>query len=112
MLILCAMPGDKIPNFNLWQLFTADKLAHTLIFTVFIFLLIIGFKKQYTFQKLRYHAKKTAFIIALLYGIFLEIMQYLFFTSRVADVNDIIANISGCFIGLLMFRWVYGSELY
>lgn len=112
MFILCTMPGEKIPNFSLWELFTVDKLAHAIIFAVFIFLLIVGFKKQHAYLTLRFHAKKTAFLIALVYGISLELIQYFFFPSRAGDINDIIANISGCFIGLIAFRWVYGKELF
>lgn len=109
--VLCAMPADDFPNMSFWDLLNFDKVAHATVFAMLTLFLIVGFKKQYTFDWLRENAKKTAIIGSICYGGLLEVLQGTVFAARSMDVLDFIANTAGCFLGLLAFRMIYGKRL-
>lgn len=54
--------------------------------------------------------KKTGFflvmIIVLGTSLFIEVMQYFWFLSRSADVDDVILNLLGGVLGYLIYKWV------
>lgn len=80
-----------------------DKLEHTFAYFVLILCLLIAFKKNQLLQK------KTLLLLIIgcsLYGIALEVVQYVFFPNRYFEWWDAIANVSGVLIGTLIFRLV------
>jgi len=106
----------SIPGFDLvyndpWRLFEFDKLAHMVLFAGFVLTQIIAYRKQIALRKLRNHAKKYAVVIALVYGALIEFFQSQFFFLRTSDPVDFLANAIGVFLGLALFRLIYGSEL-
>lgn len=46
----------------------------------------------------------SALIISTTYGIGMEVVQYTFFPGRYFEFWDIVANISGAFAGVILFR--------
>lgn len=59
------------------------------------------------FGLVHYQAERPAFksfMIATMLGICIEVIQYSFFPGRFFEILDIIANISGSIIGLLIFK--------
>lgn len=73
----------------------SDKLVHIFLYTVFSFLLLLENKKG-----------KGIFIrlpFALFYGILMELFQHYFTLHRSMEFYDILANLSGIFIGLLFY---------
>ena len=111
ILALCGIPGDHLPDLSIWELLSFDKVAHAFVFALLVVFLLIGFKKQFTYPWLRYNAKKTALIFSISYGGLIELFQGTVFAGRTTDVIDFIANTLGCFLGLLLFRLIYGKEL-
>ena len=49
--LLILMPGEKIPDTDAF--FSFDKIAHTVVFCILTFLMIIGFSKQFKYEKLK-----------------------------------------------------------
>ena len=72
-----------------------DKVAHLILYAVFSFLWYGAFS---------YILKKNVIWysvgFAILFGIAMEIVQFLFFKDRSFEVSDIIANIIGSFVGV------------
>lgn len=106
ILILCGIPGRDIPHISFLEILSFDKFVHAGIFFVLISLTVRGFLVQTNFIKLQQSAKLIAFILCVIYGGLLEIMQTTLFEERSADVFDFAANSFGCIIGILMYNWV------
>ncbi|MCB0397085.1 MAG: VanZ family protein [Flavobacteriales bacterium] len=107
---LCGLPGDELPDSDLWDLLSFDKAAHAILFAVLVSSLIVAFSKQHPFYALRYHARSTAVIIGFVYGTLIEGLQLIIFSQRSGDLMDMMANGIGCLAGLIMFYTVYGKS--
>jgi glycopeptide antibiotics resistance protein len=106
ILILCGIPGRDIPHISFLEMLSFDKFVHAGIFFVLILLTVRGFLLQTRSEKLRHSPKLIAFVICVLYGGSLEIMQGTLFEERSADIFDFIANSFGCLMGLLLYDWI------
>lgn len=91
---------------ELGDLISFDKLAHLAVFAILSFLLIVGFKKQFSYLKLRHRAVKSGIVISLIYASFLELGQSLI-PGRYANIYDMAFNITGVFVGYLMYLLIY-----
>ncbi len=111
ILLLCGLPGDGLPSSSFFDRLQLDKFVHVFLFMVLVVLLLTGFRKQYTFRELRYHAKSMVFVIAVIYGVLIEGLQGTVFIDRNFDLLDMGANMVGSFSGLLAFRVLYGKDL-
>lgn len=106
ILMLILMPGNNMPDTDIWSFFTFDKFAHFFVFAVLVFLLIIGYTKQYTYTWLKFNAVKSALITGIAYSVILECGQALV-PQRTFDLVDLLANTVGCFLGSILFYFVY-----
>ena len=77
---------DYIPSFS-------DKIFHFLTYALLTFLWIITFVQRFNLK--RTPAIIWAGIIAISFGIIIEILQDITTNTRVADRNDIFANVLG-----------------
>jgi VanZ family protein len=77
----------------------SDKFVHTGAYFVLTFTWLLAFIKKYS--QLRQFAV-IAFIV-FLYGGFIEVCQMLFTKERQADVYDMLANLTGILMALLVF---------
>lgn len=98
ILLLSTRATISLPE-SMWDLVAPDKFGHALAYGIECWLLLYAFHKQ-AFKK----PVLWALIISISYGILMEVVQYSFFPNRFFEVYDIIANISGSLIGLLIFR--------
>jgi len=92
------MPGGALPKISWLEMFSFDKFVHAGIFFIEQVLLmraLQNYKKTYS--------NMAALLFCILYGSFLEIMQYYVFSQRTCDVLDIIANSTGALLGFLLF---------
>lgn len=110
ILLLCLAPSSELPEFDIWKLLSFDKIVHASLFSIQVLLIIVGLKRQYFSYRLRYYAKTVAFLLGSLYGFLIEILQLISNTGRTFDLLDVIADIIGCVIGLILFRMIYGKE--
>jgi hypothetical protein len=98
--ILCSLPGYAIPHYSWTDLISFDKFIHAFLFAVLIIFLLKGFNKQNQFKYLNTHPVLISFLVCVLYGGALELMQNYFFIDRTGDWFDFIANSVGCLIGI------------
>lgn len=105
ILVLTCIPGKMIPRVPVFlDLFQPDKLVHLFLFTVLLFLLLRGFRKQFSVDP----AYRLSVLIALNIGILLggitELLQATpLVTGRQCSVYDFIADVIGCFAGWGIF---------
>ena len=107
ILLLTLTPGSSMPETNLWEeLISFDKIVHFAIFSMLVLLMIVGFTKQYTYEKLRKNAVLASLSISVAYGILIELIQ-IPIPGRGLEIMDIVANTIGCFLGYAVFYLVY-----
>lgn len=97
--ILHAIPGSDFPEVSFSDFFQLDKLIHTVIFMVGVYLFAVVLKKQQKIQFLRYIV-----ISFIAYGLLLEVLQGLVFVERSADILDWLADTIGVFLGVWIFK--------
>ncbi|MDX9853758.1 MAG: VanZ family protein [Tenuifilaceae bacterium] len=106
ILVLCGMPSKDVPSLGFLNIPHLDKFIHLVLYFVFALLLYSGVTHKAHKKSLEPKNHITIAIIAIGYGICIEIMQYLLFTSRSAELGDAIANIAGYALGTTMYRWI------
>ena len=74
-----------------------DKFVHSVFYIVAALLWCNSFQFKSKFIKV--------FIICFSYGVLMEILQLYIFTSRSAEVADVVANSVGAIIGLILYRY-------
>ncbi len=107
ILIMTMIPGHSLPEFSWNYLLSADALAHFSLYGGFVLLLAIGAAKQYKYAWQRYYPGLFAVTLAILYGLLMETLQDQFLRDRYFEIADILANITGSFAGVLIFRLLY-----
>ena len=100
--LLCLTPASQMPKFDLGYPFYSDKFLHLFFYAVLTLLLIQGLGKQTEFIKLRLFNYRYAIIIAISYGIIIELLQLLI-PGRSFDLLDILANGIGTLVGMFFF---------
>lgn len=84
---------DYIPSFS-------DKVLHFLMYGILAFLWIITFTHKFRLKRI--YAIVWAGIIAVIFGIIIEVLQGTVTNTRVTDQNDIIANTLGVILVILI----------
>lgn len=92
---LCLAESSSLPKFSIPL---KDKFVHAFFYFV---LVLVSYGSLHQKNK---NLKSVVFIalISIGIGIFIEVLQGQITTSRTFDVNDIVANIFGSFIGVLL----------
>lgn len=94
VLLLCGIPGDKLPHESWMDDWMIDKIVHAGLYSILLVLFLVESK-----------GKKV--VLGVLYGIFLgvsvEFLQQFVFYKRSFDTMDMIANSVGCGLGVLLF---------
>jgi VanZ family protein len=108
ILVLCTSSSGGFITQKIFGIPT-DKLGHAFIFAVLVYFLMLGFIKQWRFSFLLNKIRLISLIIAIIYAIVIELIQYYFTVDRIADYWDVAADIIGAFIGLAVFHSVYGD---
>lgn len=104
ILYLSSSPNIQLPP-SFWDFLAVDKLGHLVFYGILAFLIAFAFFKSADVIKKKLLLKSL--ILSSFYGICLEIMQYSFFPNRHFEILDIIANISGSLIGILIFKYIF-----
>ena len=103
--MLVLLPGQNMPQLGN-ALISIDKAIHAFLFMVLGFLMVVGFTKQSTYSGLRNKALNYAFIVTAIYAVSIEVVQ-LFSKDRAFELEDMLANLAGCFIGFSLFFAIY-----
>ena len=80
-----------------------DKYVHFLFYLVFVFVWFLYFVRTRYIKS----ARLVALILAITFGILMEICQGLFTTTRTPDVFDVLANSIGAFTGIIILNLFY-----
>lgn len=81
-----------------------DKYVHSIFYFIFTFFWYKSLKyyKSYSLKKTLW----VVFVIAVFYGILMEVCQSLFTNDRSADTEDVLANTTGSAIAVLLFWFI------
>lgn len=101
MCILFFLPGSALPQENWADAIYFDKWVHVGLFAVLIFLWRSSFK-----WNLQYY-NVLLLGAALLYGLFVEVVQLYWIPNRSFDLYDILSDMTGSFVGLFVWLMVY-----
>jgi VanZ family protein len=101
MCILFFLPGSAFPSENWLGEIYFDKLVHVGLFTVLIFLWRSAFNSEFANYNL------ALLLSALVYGLAVEFIQRYFVPNRDFDLYDVVADITGSFLGLAVWLWTY-----
>ena len=103
ILILTGLPGSCLPHVK--PVVGADKVVHLLMYAVFAFLCLWGYRQQYTTRRRGYRKKALllAAVIGIAYGGLTEIIQENFVPGRIGDRFDFLADAIGTIVGILFF---------
>lgn len=104
VLVLCGIPGTKLPELSFWQWLRPDKIVHLVLFGTQSFLLLAGFSRFPTDSVWRKHAVLLAIGLSVVYGGTIEWMQDHVFIQRSGDLRDALANALGALLGGWLFR--------
>ena len=86
------------------DLVSIDKIGHAVVYAILTLLILRGYFTKNAKQVLAVSILISAVIISSVYGVMMEVMQFSFFPGRFFEVLDIIANIIGSIIGLIVFK--------
>lgn len=104
LVIFLLSTGKNIPTPRFTNLLEPDKLAHAAAYFVLAALLSFGFGKRLGAWQMRW--VWVAALISSIYGIGMEIVQFTFFPNRYFEVYDIIANIIGALVCVLVCKFL------
>ena len=109
ILLLSGFPGEQFERSSIEN---ADIFVHTLLYAVLFFLLSVGFLKQTTFRSLKIYTLRKTFLISVVYGFLIEVLQATVFINRSFQISDIIFNAVGALLGFACFGAIYGVRKY
>ena len=103
ILILTGLPGSLFPRVK--PVVGIDKVVHLLMYAVFAFACLWGYRKQFVSNGSAYRKKAIilALVISIAYGGLTEIMQEYLVPKRTGDWLDFLADSIGTGIGVLIF---------
>ena len=103
ILVLCGIPGKKIPELTFLQWLKPDKIVHLVLFGIQSFLLLRAFRAAGSPEPVRRRAVPAALFLSIGYGVLIEWLQATVFIDRSGDVRDAAANAAGALLG----AWIY-----
>ena len=103
MLILTLIPVDFLGPSRIWSY---DKLGHLLLFGGWTFLFGLYL---YSANAYRLHLF-SIFTVGVLFGVLIEVLQYLLPLNRHAELFDIAFDSLGSLIAVLLLKWILPDE--
>lgn len=97
ILYLSLISATTVSKFNIWDVVGIDKLGHLLFYAMFAFLWCMGLSRGKT-------REKNILFFSISFGVFVEICQLYLFNGRSFELFDILANILGSVIGVILFK--------
>lgn len=114
IMILMGAPGNCFPTVvTFWDWLSPDKIIHILIFGLFSFITLWGYRKPMLLKD-RKQVRRffiTTIIIIISYGGLTEVLQKYLFIGRYGCLYDFFADIIGCSLGVLVFIFYLKKKL-
>ena len=98
--VLCLESSSDLPSVKVIGI---DKIVHVTFHFVFVNLWYLFFVNN-NFMKNYSNLVTKTFFLSLGYGILIEIAQQLFTKTRQADVLDVLANITGAILAVILIK--------
>ena len=114
IMIICGLPGSYFPKIRtFWEWLGPDKVVHLIMFGVFAFLVIFGYREEYRSRDTRYRTRLTVItlIISMAYGALTEALQLYLFKGRYGSIYDFLADVIGCLLGVFIFRLIFRKKI-
>ena len=92
----CLLPAAAFRSFSFDTLIELDKLVHFTLYAVFILFWALAIRDITLKQKL------LLLFVGIAYGILIEVLQSSMSLGRSYDIGDIVANTTGCILGVLL----------
>lgn len=107
ILVLCGLPPQDVEKMKLFNFPQLDKFVHMALYLGFgLFVMAV-----LTLHK-RLRGTKTIYLIAIaicaLYGWIIELLQRYLFVGRSYELLDLLADIIGAVLGVLLYNWLSG----
>jgi VanZ family protein len=106
VLFLTLLPSSTLPQVPEWDLLNFYTASHAGVFFLLAVLMERGFTKQTRFGFLRRYAFLLTFLVCLIFGILIEILQTLMAFGRQGELFDVIANSIGIFLGVCFYYFL------
>jgi VanZ family protein len=97
--VLSLMPSYDLPSFTIFP--EIDKVVHICMYLGLSFLACWSFEIRRDRMKPLYFMLVTVFM----YGILMEVLQRTMHNGRNFDFRDMIANLTGAIVGILIYRY-------
>ena len=105
---MCLESTADLPSIGL-KFKGLDKIVHGTFHFIFTMLWFLFFKnKNHTFKK----SLAIAFTMSVVYGITIELLQQQFTTTRQGDYLDILSNIAGALLGVLVINRLQKKDFF
>jgi len=107
LVVLLVLPEDSFPQDEEWlQISFADKIAHSFIFGITTFLLLLPIANSDLYKKFKRHYFIRIAVSMCIWGITTEFIQKFFIPSRSFDLLDWAADSFGILVATL-YTWRY-----
>jgi glycopeptide antibiotics resistance protein len=103
ILFLTLLPAASMPKVPAWELISFSTASHAFVFLVLTVFMLRGFSKQWRFPVLQQYAGIFTLLVAILFGVLIELLQMWLGWGRQGDVMDILSNTIGTLFGLLTY---------
>ena len=113
-MILCGLPGSYFPQVRtFWEWLGPDKVVHLLMFGIFSFLIIFGYREEYCTLGKQYRIKiqTITLLISITYGAMTEALQLYIFKGRYGSIYDFLADVIGCVLGVFIFKLFFRKKI-
>jgi VanZ family protein len=113
IMILCGLPGSYFPKVRtFWEWLGPDKIIHCVMFAVFSFSIIWGYRDEYCTRDKAYRnvLQLVTLLISASYGGLTELLQNYLFRGRYGSVYDFLADLIGCVLGIFIFKLAYRKK--
>lgn len=88
----------------------ADKIVHFTFYLVFSILGCLLVRERTKGLWSMGKATRVIVVLAISYGIVIEVLQYTLTEDRMAEFGDVVANTLGAFVGIGLIRWFFSKE--
>jgi VanZ family protein len=111
-LILTAsiLSGKQLNKVHLFEIKYFDKFIHFSMYFVLVLSMISSYLKSFT--HITTQTKIAIVLLAAIYGLSLEGVQYYFTSDRSAEGADMIANTIGCVVGLFLYPTLFRYKIF
>jgi len=106
-MVICAIPGERIPKLTFLEWLKPDKIVHILVFALLTILILRSFIDAEALNSAQKYRVTFAICLSIAYGALVEFLQYSVFINRSGDIRDALANTIGALVGW----WIYKRYL-